>query len=93
MSTERTARLIARLLDAEVSAEFRPARGPAAHQPLAVRPRPASDAVRTGEPLARPIALNHPGRPGAHAPALSNVRSLDVGEPREPASCPRRGSL
>ncbi|MGW1622840.1 hypothetical protein [Streptomyces sp. NPDC002172] len=55
--------------------------------------RPAADAVRTGEPLARPMALDHPGRPDAHAPASSKVRSLDLGEPREPASSPRRGSL
>lgn len=30
----------------------------------------AADAVRTGEPLARPMALDHPGRPDAHAADL-----------------------
>jgi len=29
--------------------------------------RSGADAVRTGEPLARPMALDHPGRPDAHA--------------------------
>ncbi|MFF0013679.1 alpha-xylosidase [Streptomyces sp. NPDC005374] len=38
----------------------------------------AADAVRTGEPLARPMALDHPGRPDAHAADLQYLLGPDL---------------
>ncbi|GLP64560.1 hypothetical protein TUSST3_11800 [Streptomyces sp. TUS-ST3] len=40
--------------------------------------RAAADAVRTGEPLARPMALDHPGRPDAHAADLQYLLGPDL---------------
>ncbi|WP_155059227.1 TIM-barrel domain-containing protein [Streptomyces blattellae] len=38
----------------------------------------AADAVRTGEPLARPMALDHPDRPDAHAADLQYLLGPDL---------------